>query len=134
HVGPSGTGCLGMPVGGGDVDAPPEKLRVTPAGRAWLRGALADRIGRLSSAVNRGLVRGSHDPGHVTLVAGSTQDFIGGYRLDGWGWLWRIGGFYPNPDVAVPVAVRVMEHIATHPPLPAKVGGTKYLWHTKVEE
>ena len=132
QVGSSGMGHLGLPVGGGEIDQPAEPLVVPAEGRAWLGDALAKRVERSTSAVNRGAVRGSHDPGHVTLVAGRRQDFIAGYRLDGWGWLWRVGGFSPNPDVALPVAVKAMEHIATHPPLPVKPGGVKYLWHAVV--
>jgi len=132
QVGSSGMGHLGLPVGAGEIDQPAEPL-VVPAGtRAWLGDALAKRVERSMSAVNRGAVRGSHDPGHVTLVAGRRQDFIAGYRLDGWGWLWRIGGFWPNPDVALPVAVKAVEHVYTHPPLPARPGGVKYLWHARV--
>jgi len=132
HVGSSGMDHLGLPVGGGDVDQPPEPLAVPPEGRAWLGDKLSARVASLSSAVNRGPVRGSHDPGHVTLVAGARQDFVGGYRLDGWGWLWRIGGFHPNPDVAVPVAIAAIEHIATHPPVQVKAGRIRYLWHATV--
>ena len=132
HAGPSGMGYLGLPVGGGDVDQPPERLRVTPEGRQWLGKKLADRVGRSMSTVNRGLARGRHDPGHVALVAGRRQDFIGGYRLGGWGWLWRVGGFWPNPDVALPVAVAAMEHVYTHPPLPVEGGGIRFLWHAVV--
>lgn len=53
--------------------------------------------------------------------------------LTGWGWLWRIGGFFPNPDVALPVAVRVTEYLYTHPPLPAQRPGIQYLWHATIE-
>ncbi|MFW6162720.1 MAG: DUF6259 domain-containing protein, partial [Planctomycetota bacterium] len=132
-VGPSGAARLGLPVGGGDVDQPPEPLGVPAEGRGWLGERLAKQVERSMSAVNRGAVHGSHDPGHVTLVAGRRQDFIAGYRLGGWGWLWRIGGFDPNPDVVLPVAVKTIERIATHPPLPVKPGGVKYLWHATVD-
>ncbi len=132
-VGPGGMDYLGLPVGGGQVDQPPERLRVTPEGRQWLGEELSARIARAMSTVNRGLPRRGGDPGHLTLVAGRRADFIGGYRLDGWGWLWRIGGFHPNPEVALPAAVAAMKHIYTHPPLPPlKGGGTKYLWHATV--
>ena len=132
-IGPRGMAHLGLPVGGGDVDQPPEPLRATDEGREWLGPDLSGRIDRTMSAVNRGLSRGGSDPGHLTLVAGERDDFIGGYRLDGWGWLWRIGGFHPDPDVALPVAVGAMEHIYTHPPLPApRARGPKYLWHAVV--
>jgi len=132
RVGSSGMGYLGLPVGGGEIDQPAEPLVVPAANRAWLGEELAKQVERSMSAVNRGAVRGSHDPGHVTLVAGRRQDFIAGYRLDGWGWLWRIGGFWPNPDAALPVAVKAVEHVYTHPPLPVRPGGVKYLWHARV--
>jgi hypothetical protein len=132
-VGPNGMGFLGLPVGGGDVDQPPESLRVTAEGQQWLGADLSARVAAAASTVNRGLPRTDQDPGHVALVAGERDDFIGGYRLDGWGWLWRIGGFNPDPLVVLPVAVAAMEHIYTRPPLPAvKAAGPKYLWHAVV--
>ena len=132
HVSSSGMAVLGVPVGGGEVDQAAEPLHVPAEGRAWLGDALSRQVATMTSAVNRGAVRGSHDPGHVTLVAGRRQDFIAGYRLDGWGWLWRIGGMRPNPKVALPVAVAAAEHLYTHPPLPVKPGGVKCLWHATV--
>jgi len=132
RVGPSGMGYLGLPVGGGEIDEPAEPLAATPEGREWLGPGLAAQVDKAMSTVNRGLLRGQEDPGHLTLVAGHRQDFIGGYRLDGWGWLWRIGGFWPNPDVAPAVAVAATEYLYTHPPLPVKAGGIRYLWHVTV--
>jgi hypothetical protein len=47
--------------------------------------------------------------------------------------MWRIGGFYPNPDVALPVAVAAMEYLYTHAPPPSTpAGGAKHLWHAAV--
>jgi hypothetical protein len=129
NIGGSGMATLGLPVGGGEVDQPAEPLQVTPLGRTVLGDDLAKRIEALQSTVNRGLLRGQDDPGHLTLVAGARQDFIGAYRLQGWGTLWRIGGFSPNPQVALPVAVAAMEYLYTHPPLPPPTGGVHYLWH-----
>ena len=119
---------LHLPLDGGDVDQPAESLQVTPEGRAWLDQALAASVAKAASPVNRGLARGHLDPGHLTLVAGRETDWLGGYRLDGWGWLWRFGGFWPNPEVALPVTVAALEHLATHPPEPVKPGGLRYLW------
>ena len=133
HVDSGGMGYLGLPVGGGEVDAPAERLSVPAEGRQWLGDDLSEKVQGAMSAVNRGLTRGSDDPGHVALVAGERQDFIGGYRLDGWGWLWRIGGFYPNAQVALPVAVAAMERIFTHLPEEPKAGGVRYLWHATPE-
>lgn len=131
-VGPQGTGYLGLPVGGGDVEQTPEPLSVTAEGRAWLGKEVSDRIAGSASTVNRALLRGNEDPGHITLVTGREQDFVGAYRLGGWGWLWRIGGFYPNPDVAVPVTVATMEYLYTHAPPLSPPSGVKYLWHATV--
>jgi len=111
---------------------PATTLQVTSEGRQWLGDDLSTKIERMTSAVNRSLARGGDDPGHITLVAGQDRDFIGGYRLKGWDWLWRLGGFWPNPDVALPVAVAAMEYVYTHPPQPAPGGGIKYLWHAVV--
>jgi hypothetical protein len=132
-VGPSGLAHLGLPIGGGDVEQAPERLIVPAEGREWLGDDLSRRAAAMMSVVNRGLPRSADDPGHLTLVAGEGKDFIGGYRLEGWGWLWRIGGFWPNPEVALPVAVAAMEYIYTHPPQPVKPGAVKYLWHVVVD-
>ncbi|HEX8236756.1 MAG TPA: hypothetical protein VF600_12430 [Abditibacteriaceae bacterium] len=131
-IGPSGMAVLGLPIGGGEVDAPAQSLRVTGEGREWLGNELSTRIESATSVVNRSLARGSDDPGHVTLVMGDNQDFIGGYRLNGWGWLWRIGGFNPNPQVALPVAVTAMEHLWNRPSQPGPASAVKYLWHFTV--
>ncbi|MGQ9731941.1 MAG: hypothetical protein ACUVX8_11810 [Candidatus Zipacnadales bacterium] len=132
HLGPTGMASLGLPVGGGEVDQFPEALRVTSLGHKVLGEALARRVESLSSAVNRGLSRGADDPGHLTLVAGAKQDFIGAYRLDGWGYLWRIGGLNPNPEVALPVVVATMEYLFEHEALPVTGSGVHYLWHATV--
>lgn len=131
-IGPTGSGFVGIPVGGGEVEQAAEPLRVTETGRAWLGDELAARVGKATSVVNRGGTRGSDDPGHVTLVAGEQQDFIVGYRLEGWGWLWRIGGFSPDPQVALPVTVAALEHLYLSPPPPFAAGGVKYLWHARM--
>ncbi|NSW56462.1 MAG: hypothetical protein HPY44_10630 [Armatimonadetes bacterium] len=127
-VGPQGMGIMGLPIGGGEVDAPGEPLTVPDGAQRWLGADLAGAVARLTSPVNRALPRGPEDPGHVALVAGRSEDFIGGYRLDGWGWLWRVGGFNPNPDVAVPVMVKALEFIATNPVQPIPAAYIKTLW------
>lgn len=136
-VGPAGMIMLGIPVGGGEVNQPPELLQVPAEGRIWLGEELAAKIEKLTSVVNRGLPRRQDDPGHIALVSRSASspkdDFIGGYRLNGWGWFWRIGGFNPNPEVALPVAIAAMEFIYTNPPLLVKSGGAKYLWHITLQ-
>ncbi len=129
NIGPGGMGFFGLPVGGGAVDQAPEALSVTDLGETIFGPDLSAQLQGLTSIVNRGLLRTTDDPGHLAVLAGSQQDFLGAYRLDGWGYLWRIGGFWPNPDVVLPAATATLEYIYTHPPLPFESGPTKYVWH-----
>ena len=128
-IGPSGMNFFGVPVGGGDVAQPAEPVSVTADGQTILGADVAAGLAGLTSIVNRGLVRTPDDPGHLALLAGAQQDFLGAYRLDGWGCLWRIGGFWPNRNVALPAATATMEYLFTHPPLAYPSGPIKYLWH-----
>lgn len=128
-IGPNGMKFFGLPVGGGDTTQAAEPLAITTLGLTVFGEALSLRLQGLTSAVNRGLLRTSDDPGHLALLAGAQQDFLGAYRLDGWGYLWRVGGFWPNSKVVLPAAVATMEYLYTHPPLPFPTASTKYLWH-----
>ena len=128
-LGAAGMNSLGLPVGGGDTTQAAEAMTVTTDGHAVFGPALSARLAGLSAAVNRGLTRSDPDPGHLALLAGATQDFLGCYRLEGWGYLWRYGGFNPNPSVALASAPAVMEYLYTHVPLPAVASSAKYLWH-----
>ncbi len=127
-AGPDGMAFFGLPVGGGDIAQAPEPLTVTPLGQTVLGGAVT-RVQGLTSMVNRGLLRTSDDPGHLTLLAGAQQDFLGAYRLDGWGCLWRIGGFWPNRNIVLPAATATLQYLFTHSTLPFPASATKYLWH-----
>ena len=131
-VAAKGIDYLGLAVGDGPVHQPPGPLSVTETGREWLGMDLAVRVERLKSAVNRGLPDGATAPGHVTLIAGERQGFLGGYRLNGWGYLWRFGGLNPNPEVALPAAVRTMEYLYAHAPILTALGTTRYLWHARL--
>lgn len=131
EVGAEGLASLGIPIGGGPVDAPPVRLAASDEALSWLGVDLRRRIAEARSPVNRSLPRGANDPGHVTLVKGDGQDFIGGYRLNGWGWFWRIGGFWPDPAVALPVVVAATQTLYTHAPMPVRSGGTSRLWHAR---
>ena len=128
-VGPGGMGYLGLPVGGGDTAQPPEPLTVTTTGQTIFGPSLSAQLQGLTSAVNRGLLRTEVDPGHLALLAGAQQDFLGAYRLDGWGYLWRIGGFFPNSNAVLPAVPAIMTYLYTNQPLPALASQTKYLWH-----
>lgn len=121
-VGPRGIDVLGVPVGPGEVEAAPEPLTVTADGRRWLGEALSDELARLLTPVNRGLPGGALDPGHLELIAGRDAGLLGAYRLGGWGYLWRLGGMNPNPQVGVPALVAVLTHLYEHPAEPPLVG------------
>ncbi len=131
-IGGRGMDSLGLPVGGGAVEQTPEPLQVTETGRAWLGDAVAERVSGLRSTVNRGLPRSEHAPAHVGIVSGRRDDFIGGYRLSGWGWLWRVGGMRPNPEVVLPVAAGVLERLYQHPPIPPGADGVRRVWHARI--
>jgi len=124
----AGLDRLRLPIGSGEVDDPVEPLHATDAGKAWLGEALAAKIAQSASVVNRGTPATAAAPATV-LVAGAENNFIGGYRLDGWGYLWRIGGFAPNPEVATSVAVAATLHQYTTPAAPLPPSGTRFLYH-----
>jgi hypothetical protein len=132
NIGPSGMDSFGIPVGGGANDQPAELLTVTATGQTMFGPPLSVQLQALSSTVNRGLLRTSDDPGHIAVLAGAQQDFVGAYRLGGWGYFWRIGGFFPNPEVVLPAVPAVMTYLYTNPPLPALVSSVQYLWHGTV--
>lgn len=131
-IGPNGMKYFGLPVGGGDVAQAAEPLTITALGQTVFGESLSLRLQGLTSIINRGLLRTSDDPGHLALLAGAQQDFLGAYRLDGWGCLWRIGGFWPNSKVVLPAAVATMEYLYTHPSPPFPPGAIKYLWHANL--
>lgn len=129
EVGPAGMAYLGLPVGDGEVDAPSVPLKATNVGVRWLGTSMAKQLTDSAAPANRGLPRGSSDPGHVTLVAAGGVDYIGGYRLGGWGWFWRVGGFWPDERVTVPVVASCLRYVYTHPPVPAAPDRQMRLWH-----
>jgi hypothetical protein len=131
-IGPAGMGYFGLPVGSGDVAQSAEALSVTSEGRELLGDAVADQLSGLTSSVNRGLPRTAGDPGHLAVLAGAETDFLGGYRLEGWGFLWRTGGFNPDRAVLIPATVGVIEYLYSHPPLPVPSSTMPYLWHGTV--
>lgn len=131
-IGAKGMDVLGVPIGGGALEQAPEPVHVSEEGRKWLGDALSARVSGLRSVVNRGLPRGETAPPHVALLSGRRDDFIGGYRLDGWGWLWRVGGFRPNPDVVLPVATAVLEWLYLRPPVPTLPSYVRRVWHVRI--
>ncbi len=125
NVGPAGAARLGFSCAGYDVDAPPEPLVVTPAGRIWFGPQRSARLAAMACGVQRSFLGDDED---VVLVRGGHDDFAAAVRLGGWGWLWRLGGFNPDPAAAREVVIGVLEHLATHPWPAPRVRTEKYLW------
>jgi len=128
QIGPGGLHHLRLPIRAGEVDQPPEPLRVTDTGKAWLGADLAARVAKCASAVNRGTPSAPTAPATI-LVTGIDDGFIGGYRLEGWGTLWRVGGFNPDPALTPAVAVASLLHQYTTPPESLPPLGTRFLYH-----
>ena len=128
-VGPAGLSEIGLSISGGTVEQAAEELQLGSDAKTWLDSSASTRVTQNLSAVNRSLPRGTIDPGHVSLIGGRDGDFIGGYRFDGWGYLWRIGGFFPNPQVVLPVFVSATQHLFASLPAPRAASPIKELWH-----
>jgi hypothetical protein len=131
-IGADGADWLGLPVVAGPTDQAPEAVTPTAAGADLLGPSWVALMQGRTTAVNRCLDTGSSDPGHLTLLAGASGDFFGGYQLDGWGFLWRLGGMNPSPQVALPTVVATLEYAASHTPLPPTPGPVRFLWHATV--
>ena len=127
RCGSAGADYLSLSIGAGAVDAPVEPLHLTETGRTWFGEVLREKVARSASVVNRSTLS-SFSP-ITTLVSGLDSDFIGGDRLDGWGYLWRMGGFNPDPEIATAVAVAATLHQYTHPPAPPSPSGLRFLYH-----
>jgi hypothetical protein len=130
-IGPAGVARIGVEVGDGPVDAQPAPLRVTDAGRAMLGFDLTTALEEMAAPANRGLA-GSGSAAHTTLVIGGGKDYIGGYRLGGWGWYWRVGGFWPEPAAVLPLVSKVLEHLYTTPPAPSPLPKNPRVRHAVV--
>jgi hypothetical protein len=117
-IGPRGASTFGFGCGSHDVEDPPRVLKVTDEGRVWLGAARAAELARLRSGVQRPF---TGRPEALNLVLGDRDGFVAGIRLDGWGWLWRLGGFRPDPKAAQLAVVGALEHLATQPwPVPPR--------------
>ncbi len=127
-VGGDGLQYLRLPIGDGEVDEPASPLVATETGKVWLGDALAARVAQSASSVNR-CVRSTEAAPATLLVEGLGKGFIGGYRLDGWGTIWRVGGFNPDPEITAAVAVAATLHQFNSPPAPLPPAGTRYLYH-----
>lgn len=115
-----GFACAGLP-----VETPPSALRVTSAGRDWFGEAAAARIEGAASGVQRGF---EDDEGVLVLVDSAEGDFVAATRCGGWGWLFRLGGFNPDPETAGVAVCGTLRHLLTQPwPVPEPTAALR-LW------
>ncbi len=127
-----------LPVGLGATDRPPEKLRLTEIGREWLGPRLSSEIENAQAVVNRAVLNYEHLPAPTTLIRGTTADFVGGYSFDGWGFLWRFGGFNPPADLVKAVVLattryRYLQPVELSSRLAAnQAPGPRYLWSAEI--
>jgi len=128
-IGPGGAGRIGFACGGYAVEEPPLRLEVTPDGLRWLGAERARSLDRAVAGVQRPFVVGQED---LVLVKGATRSFLAATRLDGWGWLWRLGGFNPPRSVAVPAVVGVLEYLAQNPWPKPRPRSVDRLWSVRI--
>jgi hypothetical protein len=112
---------------------------VTETGKEWFDPALVKTLetqtGLATWRMPSRLAGDSPDSGHVTLVRTGDFDYLGGYRLGGWGWFFRIAQSNADPATAIPLAVASTTYLLNHPPV--LLGGedrTKFLWHATVSQ
>jgi len=112
---------------------------VTEKGKEWFDPALVKTLetqtGLATWRMPSRLAGDSPDSGHVTLVRTGDFDYLGGYRLGGWGWFFRIAQSNADPATAIPLAVASTTYLLNHPPV--LLGGedrTKFLWHATVSQ
>jgi hypothetical protein len=122
----AGLGTLGIELRPGEIDAPPAALASTEAGQEWLSAETLEALAGTPAPANRGASPGGQP--RLDLVASPGGAYVSGYRLEGWGWLWRLGGMHPPREVAVPIVVDVLSHLWTQPWPEPERDARRYLW------
>jgi len=131
-IGAAGLNHLKIQLAAGALDDDPQPLTVPRSGERWLGEPTARRVSRQFGQINRALVLSGTMPVTV-LVQGEEAIYVGGYRFDGWGHLWRVGGMHPERGFVTAVVLAATLHQYTNPPEPVGVSGTPRLWHAVVE-
>ena len=131
-VGSAGLEHLGLGIVSGDLESVPERLSVPQTGENWLGKPFAEKLRMKYAQINRSLPRSTSVP-LTSLVQSGDKIYAGGYRLDGWGHLWRIGGMKPPPSIAISVMIASALHQYTNPPEPVIISGFPRLWHIVVQ-
>jgi hypothetical protein len=131
-IGPDGLNYLGIPISTGEIEVVPERITVTRCGEHWMGKPFTRKLNRKQAQVNRAMPLICSMPA-TPLIQGKDKLYVGGYRLGGWGHLWRIGGMRPNHEFATSVMIAATLHQYINPPEPVKIPGTPRLWHAVVE-
>jgi len=128
-LGSPGADVVGLTIGFGELDRPAEALRVTAQGRAWLGAEAVKAIEAREGVVNRWL---PNAPGTLALVRGAQETLVGGYRLGGWGWLFRHGSSQPDVEISRRVVVETLRQVYESVPEPVPPATARRLWHATV--
>ncbi len=127
-----------IPVGLEAIDRPSENLGLTQEGREWLGPRLGAEIENTAAVVNRAVLNYEHLPAPITLIRGASLSFVGGYTFNGWGFLWRFGGFNPPAELVKATVVSATRYrflqpvnrssclVANQEPKP------RYLWSAEI--
>ncbi len=131
-IGPAGIQTLGLTVKKTAGKPEAEAVTVTAQGRAILGEDLAATIEHQPWLVDR--TPADTLLPSTALVTGASGDYVTGYRLGGWGWLWRIGGSYPDEKLTPRLVGSVLDYLYTHAPS-QYVGdaATAKTWHAVIE-
>ena len=128
-VGPRGAARFGFRCYMFAVEDPPATLTPTDTGKTWLGNDRASRIAGQASGVQRPIADSTDA---TVLVTGQDEPFVAGIRCDGWGWLWRLGGFNPVPAVATEAVTGTLSYLANHP-WPTPPGARqRRVWEVKI--
>lgn len=102
----------------GEVKEAPVPLKVMPSEDALFSARTRDLLARKKGRVNRGAGDCVSQAVRAALLDGQGRTWLGGYRLGGWGTLWRFGGMGVDRDLAISAVCDILLDHYTHVPAP----------------
>lgn len=109
-------------------DLPAEPVRLTADARAILAGERAQEIDGSLAAVNRPLGLGY---GGWVLMSGSHGPYVAGYRVEGWGWLFRVGG-KGQIKLTLPLVEATLAHLFRTAPAQQRSAQPVRVWRVRI--
>ncbi len=97
HLGGSGSSIFGITCPGGPVDQPKRPLTLTEEGKRWFSKQRAERLKYATANAQRPFLT---PPETLVLVKGGKDNYVAPIRADGWGFLFNLGGFSVDKEVA----------------------------------